>query len=307
MRSDFEELYIYSRRLGLQVILFTNATLITENIARLLAEIPPGKPIEVTSYGMSATSYESVTRRKGSFTTFRSGIDHLIRYNVTLFIKLAILPPNLYELDKAEQWARSISRNHEYPACVVALDLRSRRDSAQKNNSICSMRMPPEKVVEILGRNNGYRKEMLQFCQRFTGTKSDKLFNCNIGRGICVDAYGNAKGCLSLQVPSMLYSLEKGSLRKALQDYFPDFVERKAHNPTYLQQCAHCVLRGLCVQCPAKSWSEYGTLDTPVDYYCRITHEHAYFLGLMQRGEKGWQIINWHDRINKAKCKLEVF
>ncbi len=300
LRSDFEELYIYSRRLGLRVFLFTNATLINENTARLFRKVPPGRPIEITSYGMSEKSYQAVTRRKGTFVAFRRGLDFLIKHEVPFVVKIAVLPPNVYELGAAIEWAKSISRDHSAPSCVVALDLRSRRDSNDNNDRIRFLRMPPEEVVKVLGLNEDYRKEMLAFCRKFTGTKSDKLFNCNIGRGICIDAYGNVKGCLALQVPFLSYSLEQGTLRDAVTNYFPNFVNLKASNSDYLKRCAKCVLRGLCAQCPAKSWSEHGTLDTPVEYYCRIAHAHANALGLIKEGEKGWMITAWHDRLGKA-------
>ncbi len=38
MRSDFTEIYTYARRKGLLVILFTNGTLITQEIAELLGK-----------------------------------------------------------------------------------------------------------------------------------------------------------------------------------------------------------------------------------------------------------------------------
>ena len=41
LRDDFAELYLFARRLGIQVILFTNARRITPEIAQLLARIPP--------------------------------------------------------------------------------------------------------------------------------------------------------------------------------------------------------------------------------------------------------------------------
>jgi hypothetical protein len=34
---------------------------------------------------------------------------------------------------------------------------------------------------------------------------------------------------------------------------------------------------------------EHGTLDTPVDYLCRLAHYQARKLGILQKNEKGWQ------------------
>src|SRR5208337_1889172 len=67
LRPDFEELYLFARRLGVKVIIFTNGRLITPVLADLLARIPPLVTMEVTVYGMREESYEAVTRVSGSF------------------------------------------------------------------------------------------------------------------------------------------------------------------------------------------------------------------------------------------------
>src|SRR3989338_8038473 len=67
LRMDFEELYLFARRLGLKVLLFTNAILVTHHLAELFSRIPPLEKIEVSVYGMKKTSYEAVTRVPGSF------------------------------------------------------------------------------------------------------------------------------------------------------------------------------------------------------------------------------------------------
>ncbi len=48
LRDDFAELYLFARRLGRYVILFTNARRMTPELAQLLARIPPGRMVEVT-------------------------------------------------------------------------------------------------------------------------------------------------------------------------------------------------------------------------------------------------------------------
>ena len=55
LREDLAELYEFTRRLGMQVILFTNARLITPELAALLAKMPPGRVVEVSVYAVSYT------------------------------------------------------------------------------------------------------------------------------------------------------------------------------------------------------------------------------------------------------------
>ncbi|NQT16237.1 MAG: hypothetical protein HQ582_25995 [Planctomycetes bacterium] len=142
-----------------------------------------------------------------------------------------------------------------------------------------------------------YRKQMKEFCSKFTRPPGDKLFSCGAGCGGCVDAYGNLQPCLTLRHPAAAYDLKRGSLEDALTTFFPEIRETKARNPEYLARCARCFLKGLCEQCPAKSWSEHGTLDTPVEYLCEVAHAQARFLGLLEEDENAWDVEDWRERI----------
>jgi len=148
-------------------------------------------------------------------------------------------------------------------------------------------------------------KEMQEFCAKFTRPAGRSIFSCGAGMRIsCIDAYGNLQLCMLLRHPATVYDLKKGSLKDALINFFPEIRKMKAENPDYLTRCARCFLYGLCEQCPARSWTEYGTLDTPVEYHCEIAHAQARALGLLDEGERAWQIEHWEERIrNFAKGK----
>jgi len=83
-----------------------------------------------------------------------------------------------------------------------------------------------------------------------------------------------------------------------LEGSFPALRETKATNPDYLRRCARCFLKGLCEQCPAKSWTEHGTLDTPVEYLCDVAHAQARYLGLITDQENAWKVEDWQGRIH---------
>ena len=135
-----------------------------------------------------------------------------------------------------------------------------------------------------------YRREMNRFCSTFMRIPGKKLFRCGAGlRSGCVDAYGNLQLCLTLRHPDTVYNLRLGSLKNGLTRFLPSVRRKTAANPEYLKKCAVCFLKGLCEQCPAKSWAEHGTLDKPVAYLCRVAHRQARFLGLLQKGQKAWQ------------------
>jgi len=301
LRKDFRELYLYARKLGLKVIVFTNATLITPALAALFARVPPLEEIEVTVYGMRKSSYEAVTRVPGSYAAAWRGIRLLIKHKIVFVVKGAFLPQNKNEREEFEAWAsKNVAWQDQPPAYSMFFDLRSRRDDEAKNRLIESLRPSPEEGLKALTRRKaGYVKEMKEFCSKFMRPPGDKLFSCGSGHGGCVDAYGVFQPCMMLRHPDFSCGLKKVSMKDALKDFFPELRKMKPSNPEYLKRCARCFLKGLCEQCPAKSWSEHGTLDTPVEYLCRVAHEQARFLGLIGKSENAWEVTAWRERIDR--------
>lgn len=299
LREDFEEIYLFSRKLGLKVLLLTNATLITPRLAKTFSRIPPLEKIEITVYGMKKRSYEMVTRTAGSYDAAFDGI-HLLQHNrVPIELKTVLLPPNKNELAQFELLAESFCEMKEPSNYTMALDLRARRDSQLKSRTIERLRMPPaENLMFLTQRGEDYLNEMKVFCSGFLAPEAEKLFLCGAGKGGgCIDAYGKLQPCMLLRHPDTVYDLTGGSLRDAFIRFFPELRTLKASYPEYLRRCARCFLKGLCEQCPARSWMEHGTLDTPVEYFCTLAHAQATYLGLLSTEERAWEVQNANERV----------
>jgi MoaA/NifB/PqqE/SkfB family radical SAM enzyme len=317
LREDFSELYLFARRLGMRVVLFTNARLVTPGLARLLAGVPPGRTVEVSVYGMCAESYDAVAATPGAYAGFRTGIELLREYNIPFIVKQSLLPPNRHEMAEFEAFAGALPRMGKAPAYAMNFELRARRDNPAKNHLIQTLRLSPDETVAMLLRNPNYIGSMRDFCGRFMGPPGDRLFGCGAGHGVCVDAYGTAQMCMGLRHPEMVYDLRRGPvagdecadpnsgggeetdaegdhtgspLRDALTRVFPRLREARATNADYLNRCARCFLKGLCEQCPAKAWQEHGSLDTPVEYLCEVAHAQARYLGLVGADERAWEV-----------------
>jgi radical SAM protein with 4Fe4S-binding SPASM domain len=299
LREDFGKLYLFARSLGLKVMVFTNAVLVTPDLAALLVQVPPLAKIEVTVYGMKQSSYEAVTRVPGSFAAAWRGINLLLKNKIPFAVKGALLPSNREEIDEFEAWAVTIPGMDKPPSYAMFFNLHCRGDS-RKNTLIKRLRITPDEGLKVLSRHkNKYFKEMKEFCSKFMRAPGDKLFSCGAGQGSgCVDAYGVFQPCMLLRHPDCIYNVKQGGLKNVLEGFFPKLRRMKAANPEYLKRCARCFLHGLCEQCPARSWMEYGTLDKPVEYLCRVAHAQARFLGLIGKTENAWEVGGGKERIN---------
>ena len=140
LRPDFEEIYLFARKLGLKVLIFTNARLISRHLADLLRDVPPLADIEVTVYGMHARSYDAVTRVPGSFAQFRRGVRRLLERRIRLVVKGALLPPNRGELAKSStSGRRAYSECGKHPAtpcsttCATGATIQRRTFSSSRS------------------------------------------------------------------------------------------------------------------------------------------------------------------------------
>lgn len=292
LRDDFSELYLCVRRLGVKVMLFTNARAITPELAELFHKIPPLDKIEVSVYGMTPASYEAVSGARGSYDEFQRGVALLREYNIPFIVKGAILPQNRHEIAAFDTWAATIPWMKHMPSYAMFFEYRARRDSPAANRRIDTYRLSPEEGIAILRRDHDYYDaEMATFCATHLGVQGDTLFSCGAAKGgVCIDAYGWLQPCLSMRHPDWTYNLQHGSLADGLCMLQERIKGARAQNPAYLARCARCFLKALCLQCPAKSWMEYGTTDTPVEYLCQVTHVQARDLGLLKTGECAWEI-----------------
>ncbi len=298
LREDFEEIYQSARNLGLRVMIFTNATLISPRLASLFARMPPFEKLEVSIYGVRRESYEAVTRTPGSFDAAMRGIGLLAEKGIPFVVKSALLPPNKDEMDEFEGWTKNLRGMTEAPAYAMFFDLRARRDG-EKNSLIRRLRIGPEEAHRFaVSRGEDQERELKDFLVLYSGLQGERLFTCNSsgGKG-SVDAYGNFGHCLPMKHPDAVFSLRSGSLWEALSEFLPSLRALPARNPAYLQRCARCFIKALCLQCPAKSWSEHGTLDTPVDYLCDIAHFQARSLGFLEENEMAWTVDDWERRV----------
>ena len=295
LRGDFPEIYLAARRLGLTVALSTNCCLVTEPIAEMLEKVPPLEPVSVTVYGMSEESYEGVTCVPGSFSQMRRGVQRLVDHGVRITLTGTLLPQTSGQVDSLKRWAAAL--HAPPPMFVTYLHQRGRRDSDEKNRAIAALRRSPGEVSDFFRSEAAGCAAGTEAPAHLLGPRGERLFICSAGETVCMDAYGRLVPCLLLRHPDVVYDLSQGSLEEAVREFFPALRRRGVTSGDYLRKCARCFLGALCEQCPAWSWTESGTLDTPVQYVCECAHARARDLGLLLDGEQAWEVDDWERRL----------
>ncbi len=152
------------------------------------------------------------------------------------------------------------------------------------------LRLNPEEAAKEMIKEPSAVKHF-QHAIKQKAVYDGRIFTCHKGKWRpSVDAYGQLQICLMLRHPKTKYDLLSGNLVDAIKRYLPVVRNATTENMEYLSRCGVCILRPACSQCPASSWTECGALDKPTDYYCEVTHVVARLLGLLNDGEKGWEI-----------------
>jgi radical SAM protein with 4Fe4S-binding SPASM domain len=260
MRSDFFKIYTPLTRLGLIITLFTNGTLITETLARRLAEAPPSRT-EITLYGATAATYEAITGVPGSYARCCAGIDALVRHRVPLGLKSTLTRTNVGELEAMRQMAH----NWGLPLTAGWL-LSKRRDGALSDVEDC--RLSAAECVELEATDRASATEWIEAAMRESSITHDRNFYCQAGQAaFVVNPLGEMNACIDLVLPAAL-PLEIGF--RAAWEQVQRFVDDA---PPMAPVCLACDARTFCPRCPAWSLLESGTLTEPVSYLCEIARE----------------------------------
>jgi len=277
LREDFADVYISLKKKGLLVSVFTNATLVTDEHVRLFQEYPP-RDIEVSVYGVTKETYERVTRRSGSFSGFRRGLDRLIESGIGVRLKAMALRSNISELPEIAAFCREKTKDSF--RFDPFLHLRFDGDQA-RNREIESERLKPEEIVSLEQTDPDRFRSLREECEKlivpeFAGIEDDRLFMCGAGEGSFVVSYdGLFRLCSSLWHPECLYSLKEGSLTDAWNRFVPMVRDMRSERKNFLEKCRVCPIINLCMWCPAHAYLETGEMDSPVEYFCKTAHARA--------------------------------
>ena len=276
LRKDFPEIYVRLRKKGFLVSVFTNATLISPEHIRLFKAYPPHK-VEVTVYGVTAPTYEAVTRRKGSFAAFMNGMGLLEEGGFSVVLKAMALRSNVHELAAIAEFARK--RSSEPFRYDPMLHFRYDGNPA-RNREIASERLAPREIA-ALEREDPERFEALKkgcdvlIRPEFERYRCTHLFHCSTGkRSFVVGPEGRFRLCASLQHPDCTFDLRKGTLAEALRTV-PRVRKMKSRRQEFLENCRVCPYVNLCLWCPAHAHLEFGELDRPVPFFCETAHARA--------------------------------
>jgi radical SAM protein with 4Fe4S-binding SPASM domain len=257
LRKDFFEIYEPLTRMGFILTLFTNGTLITEEIANRLAQAPPSFT-EITLYGATASTYEAITGVSGSFAACLEAIEVLRSHRIPLGLKTTISRYNIHELEDM----RKIAHDRDLPFTGSWL-LAKRPDGQASDAENC--RLPAVECVALEATDKASATENTEAALKDTSPRNDSNFYCAAGKAaFVINPEGKMNACLHLPQPGAR-PLEVSF--HAAWEQLGRFIDSV---PPLSQECRSCEIRALCGRCPAWSLMETGSFNKPSRYWCEI-------------------------------------
>jgi len=259
-RPDFFDIYLPITQLGVIISLFSNGTLITEEIALKLAENSPNR-IEISLYGASQAVYESITGIPGSYRSCCSGIELLLKYKLPVSLKTTLTKLNRHELDDMRRMAK------DWDIPFVAGNLVSLRRDLQESDSD-EYRLSPEECVNMEAsdiESFEYWEEKIEKYNKVIVKNNLQVFDCYAGKAsFSVNYQGEMNLCTLLPQPSI--SIPTEGFDRAWKG-LKEFINK---TPSLSPSCSACELAFYCPKCPAWSYTENRVFGSPVQYLCEI-------------------------------------
>lgn len=267
LREDFKYIYEKLNKMGFLIIIYTNGTMITSEIARWLADIPPYY-VSISLYGASTETYKKVTGFADGYNRMRKAVDALLANGIRVELKTTVVEENKNEYDLLLNFARQ--RNIDLKVVNYVFP---RREEGDKNPVEC--RLSPEDLVDYEIHINkckdelGTVKKVKRRSEDMLPAKYDPndAFQCLAGK--CA-AYITWDGRL---LPcALIDTIEAFPLKQGFASAWEE-IKQKCRQVSSCKECLNCQDKSYCEHCPGRLLRETGSFERAAPYLCELAQK----------------------------------
>lgn len=258
MRKDFLDIYLYAKRKGFIIELYTNGALINQKIIDIFKEYPP-LLVDISLYGSCEETYKKVTGVSGAFNKILQNIQGLINSGIRVSLKVPIL--NLYYSELSQIKAIAESFGIPFRTGFEIFPSIDNDDSVQQYSVPITDALKYEfgefdKKPRTFGED--YEIELVDL------QKMRPLFRCKLGRASCaIDYEGKMCPCMSFRHVGQKLTPDNFD---TLWESFGEYPKMKASSS---YKCLSCKAYDFCDICPAMMQFVYGDLEYIDEHFCK--------------------------------------
>lgn len=258
IRRDFFDIAFYARERGFMLMLLTNGTLITPDVARELRILDPVS-IGISLYGATSDTHDGITRKRGSFESTVHAIELLKSQGVRVSLQTLLMDSNIRETEAIKSLAERLGVYDRFTHEFVPT----------RSGSLAPYQ---------------YGAHLDELCRHFnpqwirrSPSESKKRGVCKAGQGMCsISPTGDVFPCLLM--PMKVGNLRQASFAEIWQaDPSPELVYLRSLTWPDLSSCKDCNLARYCRRCMGVALAEMGELTRPAPSACRTAALKAEF------------------------------
>lgn len=256
-RMDFLDIYIYAKKKGFIIELYTNGALVNEQVIDTFKMFPP-LLVDISLYGSCEKTYKEVTGVSGAFDKVMENIRALVEAGIRVSLKAPIL--NLYydELPKLENIAKSFD-----------VPFRTGFEIFPSIDNDTNVQQYAVSLKEALK----YEFEVFAKTPRTVAADSDTelvdllearpLFRCKLGRASCVIDYdGKMCPCMSFRHAGTKITASN------FDEIWRSFSQYPKMKASADYECLRCEAYDYCDICPAMMQFVHGELEHVDKHFC---------------------------------------
>lgn len=269
-RKDFLDIYLYAKKKGFFVEIFTNGELISEEAIEVFKKYPP-LMIDISLYGSTEEKYYEVTGRKNSFEKVIDNCKKLKSANVRFSLKTPLLRQTINDLEAMQNIADELGTVFAYSFELIP--------TIDGDTSVTEYQLDYDTML---------RKEFSDFTKltaaeknvaldidysRYVGSHQEyPLFVCNVARNsFLIDYKGRICPCMKLRHRGT--NINKDNFDSVWKE-FEKYGQMMAGSE---YKCGACKARYQCTVCPGEMDLVYGDFEYVDTELCKVAYARYAF------------------------------
>lgn len=257
-RSDFLDIYLYAKKKGFIIEIYTNGALINDEIMNIFGKYPP-LLVDISLYGACEETYQKVTGVSGAFDKVIHNIKFLLNAGIRVSVKAPVL--NLYYHELAQMKEIAESFGIPFRTGFEIFPSIDNDDSVQQYGVKLTDSLKYEfaefaKHPRTFGEDYDIEVINLQ--------KEKPLFRCKLGRASCaIDYEGKMCPCMSFR------HVGKKLTRDNFEEIWGSFRQYPKMKAASDYKCLSCKAYDFCDICPAMMQFVHGDLEYVDEHFCK--------------------------------------